>query len=336
MAIRGRAPYRGVLTHGFVLDGQGRAMSKSVGNVVAPEKIIEKYGADILRLWVAASDYRDDVRVGDEILAGLAEGYRKIRNTVRWALGNLADFDPARDAVAVEDLEPLDRWAYAKLVEWQDKVERAYADYEFHVAYHATMELVSVTLSSVYFDVVKDRLYTARKDGRPRRSAQTVLHWVAQDLLRLLAPVLSFTAHEAWRFLPGRPEGSVFEAGFPHRAPPADAAVLLDRYGRLLEVRGEVLKALEAARREKLIGSGLEAKVVVRAEGEVLARLRAAEAELPALFIVSKVELAEGPLAVKVERAPGEKCERCWIYAEDRGADAGHPTLCGKCAAALA
>jgi isoleucyl-tRNA synthetase len=336
MAIRGTAPYRAVLTHGFVLDGQGRAMSKSVGNVVAPEKIIEKYGADILRLWVAASDYRDDVRVGDEILSGLAEGYRKIRNTVRWALGNLADYEPSRDAVPVEELEPFDRWAHAKLVEWQDKVEKAYADYEFHVAYHATMELVSVTLSSVYYDVVKDRLYTARKDGRPRRSAQTVLHAVAQDLLRLLAPVLSFTAHEAWKYLPGRPEGSVFEAGFPRRSAPADAAALLDRYGRLLEVRGEVLKALEAARRDKLIGSGLEAQVVLRAEGEVLARLRSAATELPALFIVSRVELAEGPLQVTVQRAPGEKCERCWIYAEDRGADPRHPTVCGKCAAALA
>jgi isoleucyl-tRNA synthetase len=276
------------------------------------------------------------VRVGDEILSGLAEGYRKIRNTVRWALGNLADFDPSRDAVPVEALEPFDRWAYAKLVEWQDKVERAYADYEFHVAYHATMELVSVTLSSVYYDVVKDRLYTARKDGPPRRSAQTVLHWVAQDLLRLLAPVLSFTAHEAWGHLPGRPAGSVFEAGFPQRAAPADAGALLERYGRLLEIRGDVLKALEAARRDKLIGSGLEARVVLRAEGEVLARLRASAAELAALFIVSRVDLVEGPPQVTVERAPGEKCERCWIYAEDRGADPRHPTVCGKCAAALA
>jgi len=336
MALRGAAPYRAVLTHGFVLDGQGRAMSKSLGNTVAPEQVIQRYGAEILRLWVAASDYRDDVRVSDEILAGLAEGYRKIRNTVRWALGNLDGFDPARDLVPVAELEPLDRWAYAKLVEWQDKVERAYEDYEFHVAYHATMELVSVTLSSVYFDVIKDRLYTARRDGRPRRSAQTVLWLAAQDLLRLLAPVLSFTAHEAWRHLPGRPAPTVFEAGFPHREAPADAAALLDRYGRLLAVREEVLRALEGARRDKLIGSGLEARVAVRAEGEVLARLRAAAAELPALFIVSAVELAEGPMQVAVARAAGKKCERCWVWSEDVGAAAAHPTICGKCAAALA
>ncbi|HQR30618.1 MAG TPA: class I tRNA ligase family protein, partial [Anaeromyxobacteraceae bacterium] len=335
MAIRGAAPYKGVLTHGFVLDGAGRAMSKSLGNTVAPEEVIKKYGADVLRLWVAASDYRDDVRVSNQILDGLAEGYRKIRNTVRWALGNLSGFDPARDAVPVEEMEPFDRWVLAKLVEWQDTVLRAYADYEFHVAYHATMELVSVTLSSIYFDVVKDRLYTARKDGKARRSAQTVLHVVAQDLLRMLAPVISFTAHEAWKFLPGRPTGSVFEAGLPRRTAPADAAALVERYGRLLAVRQEVLKALEAARRDKLIGSGLEAQVTVSAEGEALARLREAEAELPTLFIVSKVRLAEGPAGVRVERAPGEKCERCWVFAEDRGTDPAHPTLCGKCATAL-
>ena len=336
MAIRGGAPYRAVLTHGFVLDGQGRAMSKSVGNVVAPEEIIKKYGAEVLRLWVAASDYRDDVRVSPEILNGLAEGYRKIRNTVRWALGNLHDFDPAADAVAVEDLEPFDRWAYAKLVEWQDKVEKAYADYEFHVAYHATMELVSVTLSSVYYDVIKDRLYTARKDGKARRSGQTVLHWVAQDLLRLLAPVLSFTAHEAWKYLPGKPPAdSVFLAGFPRRQAPADAAALAERYGRLLAVREDVLKALEAARRDKLIGSGLEAKVTVTADGETLDLLRSARAELPALFIVSEVDLARGPAGVAVARSAGQKCERCWVYAADVGRDPAHPTICGKCAGAL-
>jgi isoleucyl-tRNA synthetase len=336
MAIRGIAPYRAVLTHGFVLDGQGRAMSKSVGNVVAPEEIIKKYGADVLRLWVAASDYRDDVRVSGQILDGLAEGYRKIRNTVRWALGNLAGFDPESDAVPVAEMEPFDRWAYARLVEWQDTVSRAYAGYEFHVAYHATMEFVSVTLSSVYFDVVKDRLYTARTDGQPRRSAQTLLHMVAQDLLRMLAPVLSFTAHEAWKYLPGRPSGSVFEAGLPARPPPADGAALSDRYAKLLAVRAEAMKALELARRDKLIGSGLEAQVTITAEGDTLELLRDAAAELPTLLIVSQVLLAPGSFTVKVERAPGEKCDRCWVFAEDRGRDPAHPTLCGKCTAALA
>jgi isoleucyl-tRNA synthetase len=335
MAIRGGAPYRAVLTHGFVLDGQGRAMSKSVGNVVAPEEIMKKYGADILRLWVASTDYRDDVRVGDEILAGLAEGYRKIRNTIRWALGNLDGFDCEAHAVPVTEMERIDRWAMARLAEWVAKVKQAYADYEFHLAYHATIQLCAVELSAQYFDIIKDRLYTAKKDGKARRSAQTVLHAVAGDLLRLLAPVLSFTAEEAWAFLPAPPTESVFYAGFPERARPADADALEARYGRLFEVRTVVQKALEEARRAKLIGSGLEAMVTVHAEGEQLALLEDARAELATLFIVSKVALANGPLAAEVVRAPGTKCARCWGYYEDVGRDPRHPEVCGKCAAAL-
>jgi isoleucyl-tRNA synthetase len=335
MAVRDGAPYRGVLTHGFVLDGQGRAMSKSLGNGIEPEEVIKKYGADVLRLWVSASDYRDDVRISDEILNGLAEGYRKIRNTIRFALGNLDGFDPARDAVPAAELEPLDRWALARLAAWDEKVKGAYEDYEFHLAYHQTMQLCAVDLSAFYFDVVKDRLYTSRRDAKARRSAQTVLWIVAQDLLRLLAPILSFTASEAWAFLPGKPAESVFLAGLPARERPADAEALEARYGRLLEVRQAVLAKLEEARREKLIGSGLEAMVTVSAEGEERALLESARAELPALFIVSKVVLADGPRAVTVARAPGEKCERCWIYAEDRGVDPAHPTLCGRCAAAV-
>jgi isoleucyl-tRNA synthetase len=310
-------------------------MSKSRGTGVAPEEIIKKYGAEILRLWVASADYRDDVRLSEEILSGLAEGYRKIRNTVRWALGNLFDFDPAKDAVPVSELLPIDRWALSRLVEWADTVEKAYADYEFHLAYHATIELCSVDLSSIYYDVIKDRLYTARKDGKARRSGQTVLHLVAQDLLRLLAPILSFTAYDAWRHLPGRPAENVFLAGFPSRKRPGDADALEARYGKLFEVRAAVQKALETARQAKLIGSGLEAMVTVKAEGETLSQLESEEAELATLFIVSRVALAKGPFAVEVGRAPGKKCERCWMYAEDVGKDPAHPTVCGKCAAAL-
>jgi isoleucyl-tRNA synthetase len=335
-AIRGSAPYRAVLTHGFVLDGQGKAMSKSLGNTIAPEEIIKKYGADILRLWVSAADYRDDVRISDEILAGLAEGYRKIRNTIRYMLGALEGFDPAKDAVPVEELEPIDRWALARLAAWDEKVKGAYEDYEFHLAYHATMQLCAVELSSLYFDIIKDRLYTWRKDGKPRRSAQTVLHALAQDVIRLLAPVLSFTASEAWGFLPGRPAESVFLAGLPRREAPADAAALEDRYGKLFDVRAVVQSKLEEARRAKLIGSGLEAQVTVRAEGETRKLLEDARDELATLFIVSKVVLADGPLGAEVARAPGVKCERCWIYREDVGKDPRHPTICGKCAEALA
>jgi isoleucyl-tRNA synthetase len=336
VAIRDGAPYDGVLTHGFVLDQQGKAMSKSLGNVVAPEEIIKKYGADVLRLWVSAADYRDDVRIGDEILAGLAEGYRKIRNTVRWMLGALDGFDPAKHAVPPDELLPLDRWALAKLAAWDERVKAAYEDYEFHVAYHATMQFCAVDLSSLYFDIVKDRLYTWKKDGKPRRSVQTVLWMMAQDVVRLLAPVLSFTATEAWGYLPGRPAESVFLAGLPARERPKDGEALEARYGALFDVRAVVQGKLEEARRAKLIGSGLEAMVTVRADGETLKLLESARAELPTLFIVSKVVLESGRLGAEVARAPGKKCERCWIYAEDVGRDPAHPTICGKCADALA
>jgi isoleucyl-tRNA synthetase len=336
VAIRDGAPYDNVLTHGFILDQHGKAMSKSVGNTIAPEEIIKRYGADVLRLWVAASDYRDDVSLSEQILTGLAEGYRKIRNTVRYALGALDGFDPAKDAVPVDELLPLDRWALTKLVAFAEKMKAAYEEYEFHVAYHATIQLCAVDLSATYFDIIKDRLYTWKRDGKPRRSAQTVLWMIAQDVIRLLAPVLSFTASEAWSYLPGRPKESVFLAGLPAREPPRDAAALEARYGQLFDVRAVVQGKLEEARRAKLIGSGLEAMVTLRADGETLKLLREARDELPTLFIVSKVVLEEGRLGAEVARAPGQKCERCWIYAEDVGRDPRHPTVCGKCADALA
>ena len=335
VAIHGAAPYKAVLTHGFVLDENGRPMSKSAGNGTTPEEIINKYGADVLRLWVSASDYRDDVALSPQILAGLAEGYRKIRNTIRYALGNLHGFDPAKDAVKVEDMEPIDRWALGRLAAWDEKVKQAYEEYEFHVAYHATTQFCSVDLSAVYFDVLKDRLYTWKKDGKARRSAQTALWIIAQDLLRLLAPVLSFTASEAWEFLPGKTAESVFLAGLPDRKAPADAEALEARYGRLLEVRALVQGKLEEARRAKLIGSGLEAMVTVRADGETKELLEANLAELPGIFIVSKVVLADGPLGAEVARAPGQKCDRCWMFTEDVGKAPAHPTVCGKCAEAL-
>jgi isoleucyl-tRNA synthetase len=335
-AVRGGAPYRAVLTHGFVLDENGRPMSKSAGNGTTPEEILSRYGADILRLWVSASDYRDDVSLSPKILNGLADGYTKIRNTLRYMLGALDGFDPARDAVKVEDLLPLDRWILGRLAAYEAKVRAAYEAYEFHVAYHATMQLCAVDLSAIYFDVVKDRLYTWRKDGTPRRAAQTVLWWAAQDLVRLLAPVLSFTASEAWAHLPGRSEESVFLAGLPARAPPPDAAALEARYGRLLEVRTLVQRKLEEARQAKQIGKSLEAMVTVRAEGDLRALLEAAKDELPSFLIVSRVVLADGPLSAEVSPAPGTKCARCWIYTEDVGTAPAHPTLCAKCADALA
>ncbi len=337
VAIRGQAPYKAVLTHGFVLDAQGKAMSKSLGNTVAPEEVIKKYGADVLRLWVSAADYRDDVRIGDEIMGGLAEGYRKIRNTIRYALGGVDGFDPKKDAVPVEEMEPLDRWAMARLAAWEEKVRAAYEDYEFHVAYHATMQFCAVELSALYFDIVKDRLYTAKKDGKARRSAQTLLWTVAHDLLCYLAPILSFTTSEAWGFLPGAPAESVFLAGLPERARPADADALEARYGALFEVRAQVQAKLERAREAKLIGKSLEAMVTIAspAGSEQRALLESAKADLATLLIVSKVVLADGPFAVEVAVAPGAKCARCWWQTEDVGQSAAHPTLCGKCVTAL-
>ena len=334
-ALEDKAPYRAVLTHGFVLDGLGKAMSKSAGNGIDPQDVIRKSGADILRLWVSAADYRDDVRLSDEILAGLSEGYRKIRNTIRFVLGALEGYDPKAHAVPLEELGPIDRWALSRLAAWDEKVTQAYEDYEFHVAYHATIQFCAVELSALYFDIIKDRLYTFKRWGKARRSALTVLYAVAEDLIRLLSPVLSFTASEAWNYLPGRPADSVFLAGLPRRGRPADAEALESRYGRLFEVRTAVQGKLEEARRAKLIGSGLEAEVVVHAEGDTHRLLVESQDELPTLFIVSGVEVREGPSRVEVKRAKGTKCERCWIYREDVGVDQGHPTVCGKCAEAL-
>ncbi len=346
VATRDRAPYKEVLTHGFVVDGEGRKMSKSLGNVVGPDKIISQYGAEVLRLWVASSDYRDDIRLSDGILKSLAEGYRKIRNTLRYALSNLADFDPARHSVALEALLPLDAWAQARLDEVVARVRRAYQAYEFHLVFHTVVDFCGTDLSALYYDISKDRLYTWKTDGHPRRSGQTVLYHVARDLLRLLAPIMSFTSEEAWSFLPAAPASSVFLAGFPDatRRMPAELGA---RFERLFAVRSLVQKQLEAARQAKVIGASLEAKVLLHAEASDEEFLRSHLAELPGLFIVSQVELLEKEapgmlrvptgqqtetLGILVRPADGAKCPRCWTYAVEVAA--GEP-VCRKCQAAL-
>jgi isoleucyl-tRNA synthetase len=347
LGTRDKAPYASCLTHGFVMDGEGKKMSKSLGNTLAPEVITKQYGAEILRLWVASSDYRDDVRLSDQILKGLAEGYRKIRNTLRYTLSNLYDFDPAQDAVAPADQLPLDQWARAQMGELVARVRKAYEAYELHLVYHHVVDFCAMELSATYFDILKDRLYTSKTTGRARRSAQTVLYGVATDLLRLLAPVMSFTAEEAWQLLPGKGAPSVFLAGFPEGGASV-APGLLERYATLFALRSEVQKHLEAARRDKVIGSSAEAQVVLSADGEARKLIAENLAELPTLFITSQVKLESAgpkaqPLSVgagfppgevraEVRRADGHKCPRCWTYSEAVGN--GGP-LCLKCREAL-
>ncbi|KAA0892173.1 isoleucine--tRNA ligase [Oryzomonas rubra] len=347
VGTRGRAPYKNVLTHGFVVDGSGRKMSKSVGNVVAPEEIIKKYGAEILRLWVAAQDYRDDIRISQEILSRLSESYRRIRNTSKYILGNINDFDPARDSVAYANMPEIDRWALHQLELLKEKVLTAYDEYEFHVLYHAVNGFCTVEMSSFYLDILKDRVYTSKKDSLERRSAQTVMYRILDTLLRLIAPVLSFTADEAWQYLPGEHEGSVHLAVFPTLQPEVKDDKLVERWERIMKVRAEVSKALEQARVAKTIGHSLDAGVTISAEPELLTFLREYAAELAAIFIVSKVALVDTMagdsyaaetlpgLRVQVSAAPGEKCDRCWCYSEELGQDTSHPTICPKCTKAV-
>jgi isoleucyl-tRNA synthetase len=346
VAIAGRAPYDIVLTHGFVLDGAGRKMSKSLRNVIAPEEVVKRHGAEILRLWVAAEDYREDVRISEEIVGQLVEAYRRLRNTARFLLSNLYDYDPARDAVPVHALPELERWVLHRTSLLAERVRAAYDAYEFHVIYHALNNFCSVDLSSFFLDVRKDRLYCERADGPERRATQTALHAILDTLVRLMAPVLSFTAEEAWGHMPGggRSE-SVFLAGLP--APPGawrDDA-LAERFERLLAVRAAVTKAIEEVRQRGLVKQSSEARVVLAASDGLAPLLAAHAGELPTLFLTSGVELGDGAglaespvvagLRVGVERAAGEKCPRCWNI-RALGEDARNPEVCTRCASVLA
>ncbi|HET6675240.1 MAG TPA: isoleucine--tRNA ligase [Nitrospiraceae bacterium] len=337
-----RAPYKAVLTHGFVVDGAGKKMSKSAGNVVAPQDVIKQSGAEILRLWVSAQDYREDLRISREILNHLIEAYRKIRNTCRFLLSNLYDFDPETQRLPYERLPELDRWALMKLGELIPRVRDAYRDFEFHTIFHALNNFCSVDMSSVYLDILKDRLYTFDKDSPLRRGSQTVLFEIVTALTKLMAPILSFTAEEIWRLLPesGRKEAgtSVHLATFPESNPKWIDLELARRWNELLEVRSAVLATLESERREKVIGSSLEAKVVLEANPDRYQALERYIQDLPAFFIVSDVELrpvhhlpVKPDFTVSVEKATGNKCERCWNYRQAVGSYGDHPTLCDRC-----
>jgi isoleucyl-tRNA synthetase len=342
VATRGRAPYRQVITHGFTVDGEGRKISKSLGNDVDTQKLINAYGAEVLRMWTIMVDYREDMRISDDMIRRVAEAYRKVRNTIRYLVSNLGDFVPAKDAVAEDALDDLDRYALHRHRQVVTRVLDAYEAYEFHLVYHQLVQYAAADLSSFYLDVLKDRLYCDAADGARRRSAQTVLHRVARDLCLLLAPVLPFTTDEAWPSVPGLPEPSVHLAPFPPREK-ADEG-LLSRWAVLLDVRAEVMKAVEEARAAKQVAGSLEAAVALRGPAKALEPLRAHEARsrvfpgnLANLFIVSAVRLEEdeAPLAVAVEHAAGRKCERCWTWSEKVGALAVHPGVCERCAEVL-
>jgi len=337
LADHDRAPYKTVITHGWTLDGQGRAMHKSAGNAVEPDVVIKQSGAEIIRLWCASSNYFDDMRASDEILQRVTDGYRKLRNTARFALGNLSGFEPAQDSVAFEEMEEIDRWALAELDRVVGKVMAAYESYEFHLVYHALYNFATVTLSARYFDIIKDRLYTFAPRSKARRSAQTALFRIADALARMLGPILVFTADEIWENLPGQSQSqaSVHLTEFP-RASGIEQGDSRQEWERLFEVRDQVLRVLEEARVAKQIGSSLEAKVTLSASGETLELLRAHQNELRYIFIVSQVELLEGgELSISVSRAAGEKCERCWNYSTRVGESALYPTACERCVEAL-
>jgi len=360
VSTEGRAPYKAVLTHGFVVDGSGKKMSKSAGNVIAPQEVIDRYGAEILRLWVAAEDYREDVRISPEILQQLVEAYRKIRNTCRFLLGNLYDFDPIRHRVEDHALWEIDRWALYRMAHLTGRVLKAYEDFEFHMVFHALNNFCAVDMSALYLDILKDRLYTAPRDSVERRAAQHVLCEILVTLCRLMAPILSFTAEEVWQHLPptAREKESVHLSKFPVVEGRYLDLDLAARWDRLLAVREEVARALEMARKECQIGSSLEAEVRLYAGGVLMEFLQGYHQDLPMIFIVSGVSLSKLPedrsgiqwslssasgglggiedLGVKVVRAGGQKCERCWNYRPSVGQDVHHPTLCDRCVRVVA
>ncbi|MGH7852000.1 MAG: isoleucine--tRNA ligase, partial [Candidatus Binatia bacterium] len=356
LATRARAPYESVLTHGFTLDGKGRKMSKSLGNVIAPQEIIKKSGAEILRLWVAAEDFREDVRISDEILNRLVEAYRRLRNTARFLISNLYDFEPEKDLVSTNDLDEMDRWILQRTQSLLSRCREAYDDYEFHGVYHTLNNFCSVELSAQYLDIVKDRLYCEGAKSKTRRAAQTTLYRILDTLVHLMAPLVSFTAEEIWGYMPDkdRRPASVFLSRMPEPDTTLMDQQLADKWDRIFRERSEVLKALEQARSAGIIGHSLDAKVLFASrnghQGSNLTELiKTDRTRLQDLLIVSQVsdfQDADGATSmaydsdvlkcqILVSKAEGSKCDRCWKYDTQVGADKNHPTVCARCATVL-
>ena len=345
VGTRKEAPYKGVLTHGFVVDGAGKAMHKSSGNVIAPEELIKSHGAEILRLWVAGEDYRDNIRLSKEILQRLTEAYRRIRNTCRYLLGNLNDFDWETDQVPYTEMEELDRWALNQVQGLNGRVLKAYKDFNFHLVYHNLHNFCVLDLSSFYLDIIKDRLYTSPKKSAARRSAQSVMHEILETLVRLMAPVLSFTADEIWQYMTGkeRPLSVHADLFLPLNEEYRDTE-LAERWEEIISVRKEVTKVLEIARKEKRIGHSLDASVELGLSSELAEKLAPYVDQLRSIFIVSSVDLAEidqveggfesetvPGLKVKASPSSDPKCERCWIHDPSVGDDKNHPNTCKRC-----
>lgn len=347
VAVTGKSPYKGILSHGFTLDGEGRKMSKSLGNTVDPNKVCNQLGADILRLWVASTDYQADQRISDSILSQTSEGYRKIRNTLRFLLGNLTEFDPAKDRVAYSSMSELNRYALARLASMIERVIQAYDRYEFHMVYQAVHHFCAVEMSAFYLDIQKDCLYTSAPDAPERKEVQTVLYEALLAITKLIAPVLPHTADEVWRVVPGAAEISVQLESLPEIDSAWRDEQLESRWSTFIQVRDEVLKALEQARKDKTIGNSLGASLCLYPSSKETADLLASFDRLDTLFIVSHVHLHEAGeevpadamklegLSVHVRTAKGEKCERCWIVSKEVGTDESHPTLCNRCASVL-
>ena len=342
VATKGKAPYKEVLTHGYTVDEQGRKMSKSIGNVVAPQEIIKESGADVLRLWVLSSDYKSDVSVSKNIIKQVTEVYRKIRNTARYILGNTSDFD-VNNPVEYKDLMEIDKWALTRLNKLVRDCTKAYDTYDFHEAYHAINQFCVVDMSQFYLDIIKDRLYTSKKDSVERRAAQTAMYEILSVLVRILAPMTCFTAEEIWKFMPhraGENTESVMLEYYPKVNPSYENEAIALKWEKLIKIKDEVAKKLEVARANKEIGLSLAAKVTLFVEGDEYEFLKGEEELLKEIFIVSDVEIQENrrnadeevSIGVKVEVAEGEKCERCWMISKTVGQNPEHPTICHRCA----
>lgn len=340
VVYKGTAPYKAVCTHGWVVDGEGKTMHKSLGNGIDPSEITDQYGADILRLWVASSDYHSDIRISKTILSQLSDAYKKIRNTARFILGNLGNgkgFDPDADSVSDDKLTELDKWALMRLDALIDKVNEGYDSFDFHIAFHAIHNFCVIDMSNFYLDIIKDRLYCEKEDSELRRAAQTTMYRILSAVARLAAPIISFTAEEIWQFMPhsaSDDKESVFLNTMPEKSGIEFSAEFVEKWSFIYAARESANKALEEARNNKVIGKSLEAKIIVKSSDEDYDRYVSLTKQLAEALIVSDftVERSDGETLFEVVRAEGEKCERCWCYSKYVGTNHTHPTLCERCA----